>query len=241
MDAAHLQHKLPMNYTHRPATDRKLPDEMAEVLEAIWTLTERGQASLEEVLGAAAVHATDELLRTMEVEQLISIGIDCSVTLTPAGVARAKQIMRRHRLAERLICDVLGLAVEDSEGPACEFEHLIEEGVTNSICTLLGHPRLCPHNRPIPEGECCRQAREELRPIVVPCSQLALRESARIAYLGVREHQLLNRLSALGIRPGATVKLLQKWPTYVVLCEETEIALEEAIARNIHVWHAQQD
>jgi DtxR family Mn-dependent transcriptional regulator len=126
--------------------------------------------------------------------------------------------------------------VDDSEDAACEFEHVLAEGITNSICTLLGHPRYCPHNRPIPEGDCCRQAREELKPIVVSCDQLSVGESARIAYLSTREHARLTKLSALGITPGAVLKLLQKWPTYVFQCDETEIAIEGEVARNIYVW-----
>jgi DtxR family transcriptional regulator, Mn-dependent transcriptional regulator len=226
---------------NRTETRPKVSEEIAEVLEAIWTLDEKGEAPLEEVICSAATVVTGDLLRLMQNENLIAIGSDGHVKLLPAGAAQAEQIMRRHRLAERLICDVLGSEVDDSEGPACEFEHLLAEGVTNSICTLLGHPRLCPHNRPIPEGDCCRQAREELHPIVVPCNQLSVRESAKVAYVCFREHKLIERLATLGIRPGAPLKVLQKWPAYVLLCDETEIALEEEIARNIYVWHTPKD
>jgi DtxR family Mn-dependent transcriptional regulator len=61
-------------------------------------------------------------------------------------------------------------------------------------------------------------------------------QSGRIAYLCTREHALLMKLSNMGIAPGATLKLLQRWPSYVLQCDETEIALEESVARNIYVW-----
>jgi DtxR family Mn-dependent transcriptional regulator len=213
-----------------------LTEETAEVLEALWTLEEKGKASIDSLSGEAATAVTDKLLQTLRDENLIAVDGPNEVKLLPGGRTLAEQIIRRHRLAERLICDVLGSHVDDSEDAACEFEHVLAEGITNSICTLLGHPRYCPHNRPIPEGDCCRQAREELKPIVVSCDQLSVGESARIAYLSTREHARLTKLSALGITPGAVLKLLQKWPTYVFQCDETEIAIEGEVARNIYVW-----
>jgi DtxR family Mn-dependent transcriptional regulator len=65
---------------------------------------------------------------------------------------------------------------------------------------------------------------------------LDMGEAARVAYIATREHSRLLRLSALGITPGVHLKLLQKWPSYVVQCEETEIAFEPDIARTIYVW-----
>jgi DtxR family transcriptional regulator, Mn-dependent transcriptional regulator len=220
----------------------RLPEEVAEVLEATWALEEKGESRLEDILGRVSqtrTAADRQIIDAMLRENLIAVDETNRVTLLPEGKTQAGQIIRRHRLAERLVCDVLGLKVEDSEGPACEFEHLIEEGITNSICTLLGHPRFCPHNRPIPEGECCRQAREELRPIVVSCDQLDVGESAKIAYVCVREHVLVEKLSSLGIMPGGPIRLLQKWPAYVLLCDETEVAVEEDVARRIYVWQSQ--
>ncbi len=216
--------------------DVHISEEMAEVLEALWTLEERGKASIEGLSSEAASEVTGELLQTLRDMSLITSDSSDEVRLLPGGRILAERIIRRHRLAERLICDVLGSSVDDSEDAACEFEHLLAEGITNSICTLLGHPRFCPHNRPIPEGECCRQVREELKPIVVACDQLGVGESARIAYICTREHARLTKLSALGITPGTVLKLLQKWPAYVIQCDETEIALEAEVARNIYVW-----
>jgi len=213
----------------------KLPKEMAEVLETVWTLEESRDALVEDVSRDADTHVDDALLQALGREQLIAISGTNQVKLLPEGRKLAEQIIRRHRLAERLICDVLGSQVEDSEAAACEFEHVLAEGVTNSICTLLGHPRFCPHNKPIPEGSCCRRPREALKPIVVSCDLLEVGELARIAYFSSPEHARLMKLSSLGIRPGAQVRLLQRWPSFVIQCEETEIALEEGIARNIYV------
>ena len=221
--------------------ENKISEEIAEVLEALWTLEEQTAGStVEEVVRNAATNVSDALMVSLRNDGLIAIESEGLVRLLPKGRQMAEQIIRRHRLAERLICDVLGSGVEDSEAAACEYEHLLAEGITNSICTLLGHPRYCPHNKPIPEGDCCRQARDEVRPIVVSCDQLRVGESARVAYFSTREHSRMLKLSALGISPGITLRLIQKWPAYVVQCEETEIALEPEVAKNIYVWQTKQ-
>ena len=207
-----------------------------EILEALWTLEEKGSATVETVSSEVTRGDSRELLELLERESLITIDPKGQVSLLPEGRRLARQVIRRHRLAERLQCDVLGSSVEDSENAACEFEHLLAEEITSSICTLLGHPRFCPHGRPIPEGECCLQAREELRPIVVSSNLLNVGESGRVAYLAAREHSRLLRLTNLGIAPGVQLRLLQKWPSFVLQCEETEIALEEGVAKDIYVW-----
>jgi DtxR family transcriptional regulator, Mn-dependent transcriptional regulator len=220
--------------------ENRTPEEISEVLETVWTLQEQEAATLDKLGQSVAIKVTDELVTRLQNEGLIRVDDAKCVHLLPKGRQMAEQIIRRHRLAERLICDVLGSHVEDSEAAACEYEHLLAEGITNSICTLLGHPRYCPHNKPIPEGDCCRQARDELKPIVVSCDQLQVGESARVAYFSTREHSRLLKLSALGISPGISIRLIQKWPAYVIQCEETEIALEPEVAKNIYVWQTTQ-
>jgi DtxR family Mn-dependent transcriptional regulator len=155
--------------------------------------------------------------------------------LTREGRKAAEAIIRRHRLAERLICDVLGAHVDESEDAACEFEHILAEGIANSICTLLGHPKSCPHGKRIPEGDCCRAPRGELQSILISSDQLDVGESAPIAYLCTTEHARMLKLSSLGMTPGNRLKLLQKWPSFVFQCDETEIAVDADVARSIYV------
>ena len=221
--------------------ENRTPEEITEVLESVWTFQEQGPATIEKVIQNAPIKVTEGLISTLCEAGLITINEENQVRLLAKGRELAEKIIRRHRLAERLICDALGAEVEESEVAACEYEHLLAEGITNSICTLLGHPRYCPHNKPIPEGDCCRQARDELKPIVVSCDQLRIGESASVAYFCTREHSRLLKLSALGISPGISLKLIQKWPAYVVQCEETEIALEPDVARNIYVWRTPRE
>jgi Mn-dependent DtxR family transcriptional regulator len=79
------------------------------------------------------------------------------VELTPRGRQRAADIIRRHRLAERLFTDSLALDSESEiEQQACKFEHILSPEATDKICSFLGHPRTCPHGAPIPPGPCCQ-------------------------------------------------------------------------------------
>jgi putative ABC transport system ATP-binding protein len=82
------------------------------------------------------------------------------VEFTPRGHKRAADIIRRHRLAERLFTDSLAMDSEtEIEQQACKFEHILSSEATDKICKFLGHPRTCPHGSPIPPGPCCgRQA-----------------------------------------------------------------------------------
>jgi putative ABC transport system ATP-binding protein len=78
------------------------------------------------------------------------------VELTDRGRQRAGDIIRRHRLAERLFTDSLAMDSEtEIEEQACKFEHILSPEATDKICTFLNHPRTCPHGAPIPPGECC--------------------------------------------------------------------------------------
>lgn len=82
------------------------------------------------------------------------------VEFTIEGEVRARSVIRRHRLAERLFMDVLSIRDAVSvESNACTFEHILSPEVTDRICTFLGHPPTCPHGSPIPPGECCGEQR----------------------------------------------------------------------------------
>jgi putative ABC transport system ATP-binding protein len=132
-----------------------------EVLEQLWMARER-----HEDLGAAHIestHFTTAQYRrlTLEMEQLGLVTVNgWDVAFTAAGEARARSVIRRHRLAERLFTDVLALSDELSvESNACQFEHILSPELTDKICTFLGHPATCPHGSPIPPGTCCEQKR----------------------------------------------------------------------------------
>jgi DtxR family Mn-dependent transcriptional regulator len=208
--------------------------EMQEVLEAIWTSEEQDNTHQDHVASMSRVPLTSDLIHVLVSERLVELKNE-RFQFTPEGRSQAREVIRRHRLAERLVMDVLGVNIHEAEDNACEFEHSLALGVADSICTLLGHPTRCPHARDIPEGKCCEQARSNVKPLVQPLTALNVGGSGRIAYINTRNFPRLQKLSAFGITPGVTVKLFQRSPSVVLQCEETQVALEEEIARDIYV------
>lgn len=147
------------------------------LLEQIWICGEEGKPALAELLrveGPAGQlpilggETPSRLLARMADARLIEVNgkhgaSNCdvqsadgsSVSLTESGTRRARDVVRRHRLAERLFTDTF--AIEDAEAhlQACRFEHIITPELDQRICTFLGHPKTCPHGNPIPPGPCC--------------------------------------------------------------------------------------
>jgi len=132
-----------------------------EVLEQLWMASEGSSHS-------EVPHFTDAQQRRL-VATMTRNGLLCTangkVEFTAEGEARARSVIRRHRLAERLFVDTLSFRDNDSvESNACTFEHILSPEVTDRICTFLGHPRTCPHGSPIPPGECCTVLRSMSTP-----------------------------------------------------------------------------
>ena len=127
-----------------------------EVLEHLWMKTElRGHME-----STAFTEAQwRRLIATMAQIGLVAVK-DGVARFTPVGETRARDVIRRHRLAERLFMDVLSIRDEvEIESSACKFEHILSPEVTDRMCTLMGHPTECPHGSPIPPGECCAEGR----------------------------------------------------------------------------------
>jgi DtxR family Mn-dependent transcriptional regulator len=215
---------------------RSLEDEhqLEEYLETLWTFRETGKN------GVRQIH--DELGETQGAHLLLSlmenrwIRVEGDVfSFEPQGERKALEIIRRHRLAERLLHDVLDMSWDQFEEDACRFEHILSADVTESICTFLGHPRTCPHGKPIPTGPCCQRFAKEVTPLVRPLSDLAVGEQGTITFITPRYHARLHQLSSLGVIPGTLVRLHQRHPTYVIKVGESTIAMDVDLTRNIFV------
>ena len=205
-----------------------------EILETIWMLSEQNRRNQKDVLSETGESEGESLLAQMDKDGLIRLDGE-RVELLEPGKERAQGIIRRHRLAERLLVDILEMERGEMESHACEFEHILSSSVTDSICTLLGHPPTCPHGKPIPPGDCCQQHKKHLAPLVIPLTDLPVGEEGRIIFIHPREHGLLHRLSPLGVIPGSTVRMHQKRPSFVIEIGETTLAIDEEIAHEIYV------
>jgi len=123
-----------------------------EYCEAIYELREDRldviQARIAERLGVSRP-AVSEMIRRMTTEGLVST-TDGTVSLTDSGRKLAEQVVRRHRLAERFLTDILGLSWAEAHHEAGKWEHVLSEPVEAAINRLLDNPTTCPHGNPIP-------------------------------------------------------------------------------------------
>jgi len=213
-----------------------------EILETVFTEREEGRDDASAVLAAAPVEHAPDAART-DLEQLAAGGLvrldGERVVLTDEGEKKARDVVRRHRLTERLFQDLLDLGGRAMESQACEFEHILSPEATDSVCTLLGHPPTCPHGKPIPPGSCCGAFQKTLRPLVTGLPGLELGTHGRIVFIAPRFHDRMDRLAALGVVPGSTIRLHQRAPSFVIELGETTIALDPEIAREIYVKPAE--
>lgn len=208
-----------------------------ELLEFIWTEREQGSHSAEALLQIKEVKnsgATLDSLGKLRGEGLVELDGD-KVTLTSSGDKLAETIVRRHRLAERLLSDVLDIDESTLDIHACNFEHSISSEVAESICTLLGHPPSCPHGHPIPKGACCVKTSSLIKPLVIPLTELAVGTEGRVSFIVPKTSKRLEKLGSMGLVPGSTVKLNQKKPAFVIQLGQTTLALEADIVEDIFV------
>ncbi|MGC1490970.1 MAG: ATP-binding cassette domain-containing protein [Candidatus Acidiferrum sp.] len=133
------------------------------LLEQIWIFCEEGKPALIKSLqstgqaGSLPVlpeEPASRILGRMSERHLVELQ-NGEAQLTPVGSQRARGVVRRHRLAERLFKDTFSVDDTEAHNQACKFEHIISPELDQRICTFLGHPKTCPHGNPIPPGDCC--------------------------------------------------------------------------------------
>jgi DtxR family Mn-dependent transcriptional regulator len=122
-------------------------------LRTVYELEEEGvvalRARIAERLGQSGPTVSQTVAR-MERDGLLHVADDRHLQLTEKGQHEAISVMRKHRLAERLLADVIGLDWEDVHVEACRWEHVMSEAVERRIVALLRKPLVCPHGNPIP-------------------------------------------------------------------------------------------
>lgn len=155
--------------------------------------------------------------------------------LTEKGRAAGESVVRRHRLTEVLLDTVLGLDLKRAFDVGCQAEHGMQPEMVEAFCTLLGHPSVCPHGKRIPPGPCCQAHSTTVESRVVPLTGLRPGERGRIIFIKPRSHGRLHRLASLGVSPGVVVELHQRKPAFCFRFEGTELAVEEDVAKDIHV------
>lgn len=196
----------------RPASSsrsREFHPAFEEYCEAIWELREDEieviQARIAERLEVSRP-AVSEMIRRMEGEGLISVGT--TISLTPAGRSLAERVVRRHRIAERFLTDVLGLSWAEAHAEAGKWEHVISEPVEQALVRVLGEPTTCPHGNPIPGADYRAPATLALSSVEVGGRFTVNRIPEELEFTP----GLLDYLEANSVLPGRTGVLTAKSP-----------------------------
>ncbi|MEW6152676.1 MAG: metal-dependent transcriptional regulator [Actinomycetota bacterium] len=206
-----------------------------EYLEAIWELEEEGtlviQARLAEHLGHSAPTVSETVKRLREDGY---VTIDRRVLqLTAPGRERAESVVRKHRLAERFLLDVIGIPWSQTHIEACRWEHVMSDAVEERIRTILGNPTSCAHGNPIPGSEA---PDVELYPLAdtQPGDRVRLE---RVTEQVEVDQEALDYLDSHGFIPGADAEVRTKAPdgTLTLDLKEGSIALGPGLARLLYV------
>ncbi|WP_028659310.1 metal-dependent transcriptional regulator [Nocardioides insulae] len=187
-------------------------------LRTIYELVEEGivplRARIAERLHQSGPTVSQTVAR-MERDGLLTVEGDRHLELTDEGMRLATQVMRKHRLAERLLTDVIGLDWELVHEEACRWEHVMSETVERRLIKLLDHPTESPYGNPIPGldelGE--DAVGESFMTGVVPLSTVASGEKStvlirRISEEMQKDEQLMSALRRVGATPDKTVTVL---------------------------------
>jgi len=207
----------------------ELSHEAQEILERMWVeITEHNRTPDLSVL------KDNDAFR--ELVESGYIKTEAEQVLTEKGLEEGRLCVRRHRLAERLLADVLHTKGKMIHEKGCQLEHMLHKGLEDNICILLGHPNSCPHGRSIPRGRCCRRHVRRTESMVIPLSELQKGQNGKIAYVHTTDEGILNKIMAMGALPGRFVTLVQKFPSFVFKMGQSQFAVDQNLANQIKVW-----
>ena len=210
---------------------------LEEYLEAIHELEEEGtvviQARLAERLGHSAP-SVSEMVRRLRADGYIDVE-DRALVLTTKGRTRAESVVRKHRLAERLLTDVIGLPWHKAHVEACRWEHVISDEVEARLVVLLDNPTTCPHGNPIP-GTAVADYEAQLVALALsePGDHVCLRRVTEQVEIDI---EALTYLSVNGFVPGADARVSAKAPDGTLTLELAagSIALGPTLASQLFV------
>lgn len=195
-------------------------------LKTIYELEEDGitplRARIVERLGHSGPTVSQTVGR-MERDGLVVVMEDRRLELTAQGRTVARDVMRKHRLAERLLVDVVGMDWVDAHAEACRWEHVMSEKVVDHLPQLLGDPNTDPYGNPIPGFEPPKQQEETLPSYMESTPPNAARDPeaaqvvvARIGEPIQAEAGLLGALEEAGLLPGATATVRRQGDLFEV-------------------------
>lgn len=181
-----------------------------EYLEAVYRLEREGPgvttSRLASELGVAPASVSGRL-KKLAADGYLEHRARGEARLTEKGLNVAVRVIRRHRLAERLLTDVLGMGWDELHSDACMLEHAISDTVEAHLVRVLGDPKTCPHGHPIPPKDLSDPPH-----IGVPLAQLNAGTDAVVHGVSDEVPEILRYLADIGLRPGARVNVGKKAP-----------------------------
>jgi DtxR family Mn-dependent transcriptional regulator len=215
-------------------------------LRTIYELEEEGivplRARIAERLGHSGPTVSQTVAR-MERDGLVSLAGDRHLELSDEGRRLATRVMRKHRLAERLLADVIGLEWEYVHEEACRWEHVMSERVERKILALIGEHRESPYGNPIPGlDELGEEAGEDFRLGVTNLLTLAGEDPSLVVVRRIGEpvqvdHDALTLLTSAGLLPGQRVRVRREGGRVVVVRDGAEdatgVSLPETTAAHV--------
>jgi DtxR family Mn-dependent transcriptional regulator len=205
-------------------------------MKAIYRLEREGPgvttSALATELGVAPASVSG-MLKKLVHDGYVEHEVRGDIKLTRKGLEVAVGVVRRNRLAERLLTDVLGMPWDEVYAEACILEHAITDRVEERLLAALGNPQTCPHGHPIPPKDLTEPVRSG-----VPLAHVE--PGKRVTVSGVTEQmpEMLRYLEQVGLRPGASLRVVEKAPlggpvTIEVHGERHAISLE--LARTVMI------
>ena len=215
--------------------DAPLTKSERESLKAIYRLGHNGReahtGALAEALKVSPATVTATIKRLAE-RGLLDHKLYRGVELTPSGQQAATAAIRRHRIVERFLADMLGYAWNEADRLAGTFEHELPQEVEDRLYVALDRPTSCPHGFPIPGPEVAEI------PTLPPLYDLEAGDVAVVAVPGSVDPDVVAFLETLGVRPGVKVEVLEKHPfegPMVVRVDGEARILGDKVARQIYV------
>jgi DtxR family Mn-dependent transcriptional regulator len=219
-------------------------------LRTILELEEEGLTPLRARIAERIGHSGPTVSQTvarMERDGLVVVEEDRHLRLTGLGRVRATRVMRKHRLAERLLLDVIGLDWAQVHDEACRWEHVMSEAVEQRLVEILDHPHLSPYGNPIPGlaelGDTVPAGQEAFLdgvaslPDVVAAGQPGPFRVVRLGEVLQTDIGRLERFAAAGVKPGAAVSVNVGGPGFVLTVPGSAeaLGLDADLARHIYV------
>ena len=205
-----------------------------EYLEAIYRLSwQKSPVSLGRLarhLGISPVSA-NEMARKMSEQGRVTYRPYAGVSLTEQGTSEAEALVRRHRLWERMLTDVLGMPWYMVHEVACDLEHATPEVLETYLAAYLDQPQTCPHGHPLPGSHTAQRQG-------VPLTSLEAGQRGELVSVLNEDAEFLRALDQIGLRPGVTVELIRAQPalqTRIISGQEGEAAVSDEVAQQLLV------